>query len=530
MYLAILVTGVLGALIHPTVINGVHLPDLGYLAWLFLVPLFLILPFLNLRSAFAASLSSAILTYALGLYWLIPAMVEYGGVNPWSAMGILGLIVLILSFGFGGAIFLALWTHRKIKVPFFIAAAAFLMCFEYARTYFPVNGFPWIQAAYSQGKFLGFFQWVDSTGVYGLNLLIWMVNGLIAEMILPWIQKTPKDKAINRAAILVLCVLISFFAGIYRQHRIEGETRSDYSKSVALIQANISQALKWDADRESENLSRHLELSNLAEKRGAELAIWPEASYPYPVDLKTAPQFQLFETAGGKLPAILLGAAGIEQVGTEEVLYNSAFLTDDQSRITDFYHKRHLVPFGEYVPLKRWLTFARRLTTAVGDFSPGAKANPFISGDLKMGVLICYEDIFPDLARQSVREGANILVNITNDAWYGDTSAQHQHLIFSQFRALETRRTLLRATNTGMTAWIDWRGVVLKSLPPFEPGVLLLNAIPQSMMSPYVRYGDWIAWMMMGVASLLVLGALVAVIRSARSDRAASDNRQSAAQ
>ena len=158
------------------------------------------------------------------------------------------------------------------------------------------------------------------------------------------------------------------------------------------------------------------------------------------------------------------------------------------------YFKKHLVPFGEYVPMKKWLTFAKKLTTAVGDFSVGENAAPFLWQGKRLGLLICYEDIFPELSQKTVKAGAEILVNLTNDAWYGNTSAPHQHLAFSQLRALENRRMLVRSTNTGVTAVIDSRGEILKNLPLFEEGVLTYLLDLHGEKSFYTRFGDWLAW------------------------------------
>ena len=380
-------------------------------------------------------------------------------------------------------------------LPLFLLNASFLMAADFFRTYFPTGGFPWSLPAYSQGAFLPFFQWVDVTGVYGLNILIYLVNGLLAEMIMVLTKGKEKDHLLNRFLILVLFVMISFFGSYWQQRKMEDESNRGETVQIALIQGNIGQELKWNPRKALKHLHQYLSLSDRAIADGADLVIWPETAFPYTVDLSLLSIRQILDRDNFPIP-IIFGAVG-ERPGIieeEPVIYNSAFLVDRDVRIRQVYHKQHLVPFGEYVPMKRWLTFARRLTTAVGDFTPGDKFTLFETGALQMGTLICYEDIFPDLARGFVRHGANLLINITNDAWYGNSSAQYQHLVFSQFRALENRRPLLRATNTGMTAFIDSRGEVLHRLSPFTEDILLKGVAVEERKTLYTKLGDFVGW------------------------------------
>lgn len=527
---AVLGTGLLGIFIYPTVIFGWHAPELGFLAWLYLVPIFIAVKSLGGARLFFAPFLSALIFYLGSLYWLIPAMKNFGGLSLGESCGVLFLVTLILAFYFALSLRLARRVHERTGIPLFLLNASFLMATDFLRTYFPVGGFPWSMPAYSQGAFLPFFQWVDVTGIYGLNILIYLVNGLLADMIpavrhLKGHSAEEKGRLINRSVILVLLVMISFFGSYWQQRKMEKETDGEESFQIALLQGNISQELKWNPKKAQRHLQTYLSLTDRAVADGADLVVWPETAFPYTVDLSrpVAPKGQAGAIQGGlgladnrlkqifdreSFPVPLLFGAVAEQPVTpadEPLVYNSAFLLDRDVDARQVYHKQHLVPFGEYVPMKKWLTFARRLTTAVGDFTRGEAFTLLEAGSLKIGPLVCYEDIFPDLARGFAKTGANLLINITNDAWYGDSSAQHQHLVFSQFRALETRRYLLRATNTGMTAIIDPRGEVLNRLPPFTEGIMLKRVTLETQKSLHTILGDFTGWMA-AFFSVAVLG------------------------
>lgn len=515
-----LATAVLGIVSHPTVLWGLRLPNAGFLAWIYLVPILVYLKRSDGKGTFLTGFAASLVATAVNLYWFIPAMVEFGGMGKIEAAGVLLLVVLILSFFVATALSLSAFVARRMPIlPLFLLQALFLTAFDLVRTYVPVNGFPWGMIAYTQAPYLSTFQWVDTLGVFGLDFMVYLVNALIAEILFALPKGDPlgvrkpvvKDLLVSRSILVGLVVLLSVVGSILRQgNRLESSVPRE-AVSIGLIQGNISQLHKWNPTLARHHFGKYLRLTQKAKMGGAGLAVWPESAYPYTVPLTDLTDHSFREVGGSPLP-VLFGAVGQGEAadGREPPIYNSAFFLSEEGKLTGFYHKRHLVPFGEYVPMKRWLTFARKLTIMVGDFVLGVDAAPVPYGDLKMGILICYEDIFPDLSRRSVREGANVLVNLTNDAWYGDTSAQYQHLAMSQFRALETRRFLLRATNTGMTAVIDPSGKILDALPPFTEGVLIRDIWLEAAKSPYVRLGDVVGW---GAAFFSLLFFVVALLR-----------------
>lgn len=493
--LAIMITGLMGALIYPAVFFGYKLPDVGFLGWFFLVPILMILYHGEGKNGFVVGFFSAFIFYWASLYWMIPAMTHFGGLSPVQSVGVLCLIVLILSSYFGVSLWCGVKVWHLTKLPFFVVLPFFLVSFDFLRTYFPVGGFPWSMPAYSQGKYLTYFQWIELTGVYGLNYLIFVVNVLLAEIFSVNKKINLRDRLINRSVILILVIIASFGTAIICQKRFEAKKPLGRDYRVALIQGEISQGLKWDPKLARDNLKKHLDLTKKAEGNGAELAIWPETAYPYTLELLDLGRHSVSNLSVLTLP-VIMGSVSQLTIPHEMVpkIFNSAFLLDGKGHIKGVYHKRHLVPFGEYVPLRKLLTFAKTLTEVVGDFSKGKEASLLLFDELRVGVLICYEDIFPDLARHVVGRGANILVNLTNDAWYGNTSAQYQHLVFSQFRALENRRYLLRSTNSGITAMINPRGEVIKQLEPFKADILLSNVFPIKHQTLFYLLGNYVAW------------------------------------
>lgn len=502
-----LASGAMGGLMFPTVLINHHLPDLGFLAWVYLVPLFLVQNRLKNSAFFLLSWLVAMIFYGIGLYWLHPAMVDFGGLDPLVSVAVLILLLSILASYFSFALLLATWVHRCLGGPQIFYNAVFLLVADFARSHFPCGGFPWTMAAYSQGEYLSFFQWLEWTGVFGLNLLIFLVNGFVADISQALFVRGRKDILINRLLVMALILIVSFFVSLYCAQKTKNGSGDALDLTVALAEGNIPQDFKWDPESARSHLETYMGQTLFAEQSGADLVIWPETAYPYTVDLADPAALFIPGAEGLNIP-ILLGAVGQDAVSLfqEPILYNSAFLLSRDGM--QVYHKRHLVPFGEYVPFKRWLFFARHLTSAVGDFASGGDDRPIVLHHVPLGVLICYEDIFPDLARFSVLAGAEILVNMTNDAWYGDTSAQFQHLVYSQFRALENRRYLARATNTGVTALIDPRGQVVKKLKPFVREVLIGKVIPEKRLTLYTRYGDSIAWVCV-VLGLVVTGAAI---------------------
>lgn len=483
------VSGLLLALAFPR-------PELFPCAWFGLMPLLLVMH----RRPLAAGFTAGLVFFALVLYWLNIVMTTYGGMQPVFSLLAYCLLVFYLACYWALAIWLSVRLKVALQWPYLLTLPLLWVALEYLRGLL-LTGFPWALLGYSQHNFSWAIQSADVTGVYGVSFLLIAVNCALA-----WIIAAPRLVWSRLGFVAVLLLSVSHIGyGAWRSGQ-PLEKRSDQLQ-VALIQGNIDQARKWDPANRKASIARYLDLSQRATVDQVDLTIWPEAATPFYFQEDTElgrKVRQLPEESGS---ALLLGSPAYEQDQAGAVRYfNSAYLLSAEGQLQGRSDKVHLVPFGEYVPLSGLLSFIDKLVVGLGDFSSG-QIQPLPLDGRQIGVLICYEAIFPGLARAAVRSGSDLLVNLTNDAWFGRSSAPYQHLAMSRFRAIENRVWLARAANTGISALISPAGRVVQSSPLFKPfqlsGSVGLGAAP----SFYTRFGDLFAWGCLALSGLF-LGAL----------------------
>jgi apolipoprotein N-acyltransferase len=265
--------------------------------------------------------------------------------------------------------------------------------------------------------------------------------------------------------------------------------------TVGLVQGGIRQEDKWVPENAWANVGRHVQLAEEAASRGARLVVWPESAVPFLFDEEEPLAGLLRETTRRRRIYLFFGNDDRERLpGGGGRLYVGAKLLDPSGELVARYRKMQLVPFGEYVPLQPLFTlggrYAAKLVREVSDFTPGREAATGVVDGHRVGGFICYEAIFPSLVRRFASGGAELLINVTNDAWYGTTSAPHQHLAMAAFRAVESRRYLARAANTGITAVVDPRGRVLDPTRLFDTTVLVREVPFVAESTFYVRHGD----------------------------------------
>lgn len=507
---AVLVTGILSFLIHPFVFFGYKVPDLGFLAWFYLVPLLLGMHRYRFKHKFILAYTAGVLGHFGTFYWLMNAMQMFGGLNFFESFFTMILLCLLLGVFFALFISVASWLKLIVKIPLFVLLPVFMLARDFVLHHLPFGGFPWGIAAYSQGEWLNFFQWVDHTGAFGLSFFIYLINGLLAEGILLFIHRHQIDKMVTRFIVAFVLMLLSLYGSFLANQKFQ-ETKTTLEPiNVALIQANIPQDEKWLPFKAQDNLNKFLTLTGSAVKDGAQVVVWPETAYPYGIRFGKIGESQFLDREQLSAP-ILFGAVVADHTQSQRRIFNAVILADENGLMAKTYFKQHLVPFGEYLPMKEVFGFLSGLTQGVGEFDAGESSSLFEINGIKFGSLICFEDIFPALTIESARQGAEVLVNYTNDGWYGDTSAQHQHLVFSQFRALEARIPVLRSTNTGVTAVISSNGQVIRSLEPFTQDFLLHNLQIERTLSFFVVHGySWVK-MVSGLAFLIFLYGFVKV-------------------
>ncbi len=463
---------------------------LGIIAWVALVPLLFALKNVSsLRNGLIVGFITGIVFYAGILYWIVYVIVNYGYLPYYAGISIMLLLAAYLSiyialFAAGIVYFSGKGVHKILIAP------VLWTCLEYGKSYL-FTGFPWENLAYSQYLNTTLIQTVDITGTYGLSFIIVLVNVIIFDILN---EKFRGTRLMAEVVLGCTLMLIIFSYGYFRVNQLDKSLMSAESMHVSLIQGNIDQNIKWDPRFQMETINVYKELSLQVNSSRPGLTVWPETAAPFFFQEFNELHSRILNIARMSGEWLLFGSPSYlrEYIGTEDRIsyLNSAFLLSPTGKIIDRYDKVHLVPYGEYVPLKSIFPFIDKLAVGVGDFRPGSGYNPLTLGNKKLGVLICYEGIFPEASRTYKNMGVDLLVNITNDAWFGRTSAPHQHLSMTIFRAVENRLYIIRSANTGISSIIDPAGRIIAKTELFTKSILQDNIKFINYKTFYTAYGD----------------------------------------
>jgi apolipoprotein N-acyltransferase len=482
---------------------------LSWLAWFSLLPLLIAARDLKFRLSFRLGLLTGLVHYLTLLYWLSYTMETYGHLPVYLSIPVLFLFSFYLALHI--ALFSGLFTRVSAHplLSFFMIPLLWVSI-EYIRS-FLFTGFPWELIAYSQYNSLRIIQISDILGPYGVSFLLAMSNAAFFIGFLYVKGRWRHERIISlRDVAISLLIFIFVLAGFwyYGKIRIQNTDRAVSNApeiTISVIQGNISQSEKWDPAFQYATVKKYLKLSSAAAADKPDLIVWPETAAPfyflYDTGLTKKVQNGVAETDTG----FLIGSPSFERDRENIEFYNSAYMLGPDGKVTGKYDKVHLVPFGEYVPLKKWLPFLGKMVEQVGDFSSGRKGSTVGFNGYSIGVLICYELIFSYLPRAEVINGAGMLVNMTNDAWYGKTSAPYQHFSMSVFRAVENRRALVRAANTGISGFIDPAGRITGSTPLFEDAVMTRRVPVLKELTFYTRFGDIFALACLAASTLVFL-------------------------
>jgi apolipoprotein N-acyltransferase len=471
-------SGLLIALSFPT-------PGLSFLAWIALIPMLVALEGCSPRTAFRIGITCGVSAYAFILYWLNIVFTHYGHL-PWAvSVPVYLLLVLWLSMFYGLSTTVARMGELVgIKAAFTLPVA--WVAFDFIRS-FLFSGFAWAMLGHSQFRTLPLIQIADLAGVYGITMLIVLANVVLHRAV----------RAVSGAGVPYpvksAIVFLILFAGtlFYGFSRLNGpEANSSKPLRVALIQGNIPQDVKWSPEFREKTIAVYERLTREAAKDGVDLIVWPESAVPFFFQDDVFQAGRIRNMARELNAHLLFGSPAHELRNGRTTYLNSAFMLSPTGETTGRADKLHLVPFGEYVPMGNIFTFINKIVAGIGDFAPGEKAVTLDAGGTKLGTQVCYEVIFPELAREYVRAGARVLVAITNDAWFGRSSAPYQHLSIAAFRAVETRTPLIRAANTGITAIIDQNGHISTMTALFVEGFRTGEVKPGSGESLYLVIGD----------------------------------------
>jgi len=482
---------------------------ISWLAWFALVPLLFSIRDLSIKDSFYVGFLAGFVHYLSLLYWLVYTMRTYG--NLPLTLSVIILLLLSTYLALYVAAF-SMTLTRAGKNPFM---CTFLIPFlwislEYVRS-FLLTGFPWELMGYSQYKILHIIQISDILGVYGVSFLIAISNTAFFLAVLCLAGKKWQGIAVPRgllAGLIIAAALISVLVWGYGKRRIQSvdeATAALPSKRITIVQGNIDQAKKWNPAFQEETTKKYIELSQLSKDQVTDLVVWPETATPF-YFLDNAGFSEMVKKGIRRAGTdFLIGSPSFTRRDNVEAYYNSALLVGPDGRVYGKYDKVHLVPFGEYVPLKPWLPFLGKMVAEVGDFRSGTKGHTILWGNYRIGLQICYEIIFPSLSRAMVGNGAALLVNITNDAWFGRTSAPIQHFSMAVFRAVENRRALVRSANTGISGMIDPAGRIIAKTPLFQEKVLTRDMPMMHQTTFYSRFGDLFAMACTAVSLFVVV-------------------------
>ena len=557
-------SGLLMALALPLAIPWLSLQELDpagrleWLAWVALVPALLALDRARtFRAALGLGLAAGLAYFYAAIWWVSHAMTSFGGVPLPLALVALSLLVLYMAAHWALAFALGWLVRRRLGAPWAAHLPAIWVATEWLRTHL-FTGFPWGNLGYTQARHLPVAQLASLLGVYGIAALVVLVNCAVHELLRARAEGRPFPARLAGGTAALVAAALAYG----QLHLVDVRARAAAAPrlTVGLVQGNIDQSVK---NQRLENadfiVGRFLPLSLEAERRGAALVAWPEATYPWSVP----PDLESFERAPG-LPRLgrahlLLGAStwqpGKSGRRRDGVASNSVFLVAPDRRVLGRYAKHHLVPFGEYVP--EWLPFVREVVPVIGKQVPGGELTvlsfpapaphpdplPAERGEgaatpastsastsasapdlVRLAPLVCFDAIFPEITRAFARQDPEpeVLVNPTNDAWYGYSSGPYQFLAIVRLRSIETGKAMVRPAFSGVTAAILPTGEVLPgALPlgpvdpdlapdPDEPPRLLLAEVPRLRgQTLYTRFGDLFA----AAASAFALGAVAVALR-----------------
>jgi apolipoprotein N-acyltransferase len=467
-------------------------------------------PQVRARRAFLLGLLAGVLCFSVTLYWLVETMTTFGGLPVAGAVFAAGVLVAYLAlFPAAFAVILSRLRRRFGSRALFLAPAVWVTT-ELGRQYV-WDGFPWELLGYSQVSVLPVAQIASVVGVYGLSGLLALTATGAAFVVVG----RGRQRWIAAGSIAGLVAVIALW-GQARLRSSDLLTQGEPVR-VAVLQGNIEQEEKWNPANREAITDRYLTMTRQALAQGARFIMWPESATPLPFEQDILASSAIRRLAVESQATLLIGSDQVEPIKAatpsdkeQARNYNAAFLVKADGRVGAVYRKMHLVPFGEYVPLQSVLFFASPIIGAVADFSPFTPGElPVLLpvGDHLASTAICYEVIYPDLIRRFVRDGSELLTTITNDAWYGRSSAAYQHWDQASMRAIEEGRYLARAANTGISGFVDPYGRVIAKTALFEPAVVVQDVRFLKGRTIYNRIGDLVAWLSLVLTASALLGS-----------------------
>ena len=468
-----------------------------WMSWFCLVPVLLALDdeTLSGKEALGIAWLFGLISHMGGYYWIIYMLHRFGFLPV--PVALLGWLLLCIAQGS----LLGVWGYsihkfrKKWGVPLWISAIPLMILDEWL--------WPALFPSYlsnSQFRQIWLIQSLEWMGPLGLTGLLTFASALLFQAH-QWKWKGDRPFPLKGAILFTALFVANLGFGIQAVDAIDQKVADAPKKiKLGLVQANMGIYEKRSAP--GEGLKRHRDQSLELQWQEADLIVWPESGYFY--SIRKGTENLKRQVLGEIQKPLLFGGLTVENPGKDQKFYNSAYLLDGQGNVQGTYDKTYLLAFGEYIPLGETFPWIYKLSPNTGKFTPGSHTKPLELDGIKYGVLICYEDILPGFVRKVMDHQPDILVNITNDAWFGDTHEPVIHLALATFRAVEQRRFLARSTNTGISAFVDPAGRIISQTPTFERANLMEEIAPLQGVTLYQRLGDW-----PGFVSVLVMLGLV---------------------
>ncbi|MEW6440698.1 MAG: apolipoprotein N-acyltransferase [bacterium] len=497
---------------------GLASPDIHWhaLCWIALVPLLLALEEADSRAGFFIGWLCGTMIHLICFPWIVGTVQRYSDLS--SMLSILAWIFFSLYSGlaFGGMALAYLLLTRRRGLPSLLVLPVSYTAMEFL---FPFI-FPWHLGAGLYGV-VPLIQISDIFGVFGVTALLVAVNAALFEVLRFFLKRRPYPLASSLLALLFVAAALAY--GYARTDSIRERQEEGRPIAVGIVQADVHIEDKQSAGYEQKFWRRYRALSQEAVRQGAEFVVWPESAVPFRYDPRGGPRSasgllsRMVESFG---TPVLFGSWSIGAEGPR----NSAYLLNGKGALQGRYDKVRLLAFGEYMPFSDWIPQLKNLVGGVGDFRPGERLGPLCWDARCFGPLICYEAILGNLSRVMVNSGAKFLVNITNDVWFGDTNCPEQHLMLASFRAVENRVWMVRAANTGISAFVDPTGRILNRTDLFSQAVRVSSIELLDIPTLYKSWGDWFPT----ACSLLVAFFLLVSLREEIQRRLAQRGRAGA--
>jgi len=478
---------------------------------------------LNWRGAF-------LLGYVCGVMWFTASLWWIGYVTVAGMM----VLVQLLAVFMGGSLALGWWLVRR-GVAASVAFTAVWLVYETIQTYF-MTGFPWMLLGYGLRPVVPMIQIADVTGVYGVSGVVVLVNVAVADAGYAWAGRLGW-RGCWKSVVQAVCVAgISVLYGVWRMRALETPARS--SVRIGLVQANIPSLVKHDSTRDYDVLQRHVVLTRALMNEHVALVIWPETALPGYFFERRLSYHTVTKLVDEIKRPLITGLARYTAGGDGALTYyNSAAVIEPGGLVTSMYDKRHLVMFGEYVPFERYLPFLKLVTPIEGSFTAGRCGRGIVyrapdGYNVVFKVLICFEDVVAEMARIHGDEPADVLLNLTNDGWFRSSPGPYQHAALSVFRAVEQRRPLVRATNSGVSMIVDrmgrTRAVLARRGKMTEIAGTLVDDVPlhRGTRTLYARGGNWLLWLACGgtLGLVIVLNVTGRMAEATREDPCSSSS------